>query len=625
MRQVSRTAPAVGVLLVLAVAAVGHAAAVAIDDFEAGVSGWTLNDGLVAKLGRATLPSVYAVSPGAPESPGKQAGLIEFAAGQGTWASVTRTVSGEAWVAAGSTGLSLRLRGDGSRRAVSLVLRSYVKTGAATTDTSYMRELLLAAADWQSLHIPFASFTAKDGTALDEPHLRAVKLLQFVKAGTWEPVRFTVDDLRAEAPAPSEPPSPPPAEALLIDFDGLDAVSRLRHGVCLGSDWERVLQEQVFAAQVKGALGALGRPTVRVRLSDFYLTGNLGLRSGDLTRTLAWIRSAGGEPLLCLDAPPAAKGVTREAGWRDFGGFCANLATQRRAEAGTRYYEIGSEPLLSGQFGAIEAATDAYNALAAQILLADPQAKVGGLGFESPWDEQLTYFIQHARSLSFLSFHFYGAHTPVAADGEVFEAACRAEARDLPHQLAPRQVRDLLDARPGERVELWITECALSSAREPNGDSRDPRLRTHYGAAWATAFSLAIAADVDRVLWFKAYGNGWGLLNEDGSRTPALQALALLTRTLPPGATVGSPTQFGKPLFVLPIVGKDARSVVVAHTAKASTLPLSLRGTPAPQPLRLRQVDPSATSGFIPLTPAATQRLVLTGPGMAVMEVGAVK
>ncbi len=614
------TSAAIGALAItLGVSA--QPAQVLVDDFEGGIGGWTLNDGLAAKLGKATLPSIFAVSPGAPDSRGAQAALVEFTAGQGTWASVSKAVSGEAWLAGGCTGLALRLRGDGSRRSVSLVLRSYAKTGTTTTDTSYVKELWLSTATWQNLYLPFASFRTKEGTPIDEDHLRAVKLLQFVKTGTWEAVRFTVDDLRAEAAAAPQPPAPA-AEALLVDFDGLERTNRLSHGVCLGSGWARVLQEELFAAQVKGALGALGRPTVRVKLSDFYLPGHLGLRSGELYRALAWVRSAGGEPLLCLDAPLAARGVTPEAGWRDFGAFCADIASHRRAEAGTRAYEIGSEPLLSGQFRTIEAATDAYNALAAQILLADPLAAVGGMGFASPWDEQLAYFVRNARSLSFLSFHFYGAHTPVAGDDDLFEAACRAEARDLPHQLTPTQVRELLDTRPGSRVELWITECALSSAREASGESRDPRLRNHYGAAWATAFSLAAAADVDRVLWFKAYGNGWGLLNDDGSSTPALQALTQLTRALPPGAGMGSPTHFGRSLFVLPASAKGERYVIVANAATSATVTLSLSGTPAVQPTRLRRVDPATSTGFVPLTPSATQKLALTGPGMAVLEAG---
>ncbi|MBM3498810.1 MAG: hypothetical protein FJX74_09075 [Armatimonadetes bacterium] len=597
-------------------------AAVLIDDFEAGVGGWALNDASAERLGKASLPSIYAVSPGAPESAGKQAALMEFAAGQGTWASISRKVSGEAWLSGGCTGLALRLRGDGSRRSLNLVLRSYVKAGETTTDTSFLKEVWLTTPGWQGLYIPFSAFKTREGVPLDEERLRGVKLLQFVKTGTWEAVRFTVDDVRAEAATRVEP-TPPTPEALLLDFDGLSGTSRLRHGVCLGSGWDRVLKEQTFGAQVKGALAALGRPTVRVKLSDFYLPGNLGLRSSDLHRTLSWIRSAGGEPLLCLDVPLAAKGATPETGWRDFGAFCSDLAALRKKEPGARVYEIGNEPLVSGQFRTIEAATDAYNALAAQMLLIDPEAQIGGMGFASPWDEHLDYFIRNARSLSFLSFHFYGAHAPVAGDEDLFEAACRAEARDLPHQLTPAQVRALLDARPGRRAELWITECALNSAREPNGQARDPRLQTPYAAAWVTAFSLACAGDVDRVLWFKAYGNGWGLLADDGSSTPAMQTLAQLAGALPVGAGIGLATHFGKPLFVLPAAAGPARHVIVAHAGGSSTLTLRLTGSPSPQPTRLRRVDATSTGGFVPLTPSTTQKLPLTGPGMAVMDVAA--
>ncbi|MBM3472191.1 MAG: hypothetical protein FJX75_02820 [Armatimonadetes bacterium] len=614
-----RTAAAIG-LLGLAWGAATQPVPPVVDDFEAGVGGWTVNDGLAPKLGKATLPQVYSISPGAPETKGKRAALIEFAAGESTWASVTKSVSGAAWVDHGCTGLALWLRGDGSRRSVSLVLRSYLKFGETVTDTSYAKEIALTTPGWTKLHTPFPAFKDKQGQPIDEAHLRAVKLLQFVKTGTWEPLRFTVDDVEAETVAPPQPPAVP-AEALLVDFSGLDRLSRLRQGVCLGSGWAAVLHDEAFAAKVKGALAACGRPMVRVKLSDFFLPGNLGLRSGELHQTLGWIRSAGGDPLLCLDAPLTAKGVTPEAGWRNFGAFCAEIAARRRSEPGARIYEIGCEPVESGQFRTVEAATEAYNALAAQVLLVDPAAEVGGMGFASPWDEYLRYFIANARTLKFVSFHFYGAHTPVATDEDLFEAACRAEARDLPHQLTPRQVRELLDARPGARPELWITECALSSARESNGDARDPRIRSHFAAAWTTALSLAVAADVDRVLWFKAYGNGWGLLNDDGTSMPAMQALSLLSRALPVGCGIGSPTNFGKPLFILASETKDARYVIIANAAKSSALNLHLSGTPPVQPTRLRRLDPTVTSPtFIPLAPASIEKLTLSGPGVAMLE-----
>jgi hypothetical protein len=382
-----------------------------------------------------------------------------------------------------------------------------------------------------------------------------------------------------------------------------------------------LLTDEVFSVKVKGALAVLGRPTIRVRLSDFYLPGGLGLRTSDLDRILAWIRSAGGAPLVCLDQPLVTTGVKPEEGWRRFGAFCAEVAKRRRSEPGPHDYEIGSEWSSSGQFSTIEAATEAYNALAAQVLLADPGARVGGLGFASAWEEELRYFAEHARTLDFLTYHFYGAHAPVASDEDLFDAACRAEARDLPNQLTAAQVRDLLDQRPGRRVELWITECALNSARAASGEARDPRIRGHYGAAWAAAVSLATAASVDRVLWFKVYGSGWGLLSEEGTPTPAFQALSLLQRALPTGAAVGTPTRCGKPVFLAATATKDGRFVLLAHAARSSVAELALSGTPAIAPTRLRHLYPSAPSVVShPLTPSPEQRLTLVGPGVAVLE-----
>jgi len=595
--------------------------AVSIDDFESGVGAWSLNDGLAPKLGKATVPQIYPVTAGAPESKGKEAALVEFSEAQGTWASVSKAVSGEAWFGHGCSGIAIWLRGDGGRHTITLVLRSYLKVGDQVTDVSYKKEVALTTAGWFGLRAPFSSFKDDAGNAIDQSHLRAVKLFQLVKAGSWETVRFTVDDIRAE---PLPPPQQPEAssEALLLDFDGLDRTSRLQPGICLGGGWAKPLQDEAFGARLKAALISLGRPLVKVKLSDFYLPGGIGLRSTDLDRVLALVRSAGCDPLLCLDKPPSTQGITPPNGWRDFGAFCASIAASRRAEPGARLYEIGSEPLEAGQFKTIEAATEAYNALAAQILLVDPEAEVGGMGFASPWDEHLSYFVEHARALRFLSFHFQGAHSAAASDEGLFEVACRGKAGDLPHQLTFPQVREMLDARPGPRVGMWITECALSSAREANGDARDPRIRTYYGAAWVTALSLAAAPHVDRIFWFKAFGNGWGLLNDDGTPAPAFQALTLLARGLPTGALMSTPTHYGKPLFVAPAATKDGRFVLIANGATSSVLDLQLSGTPKVEPARIRRVDPAVTEqlGFNPLAPSLTLRLTLAGPGSALIE-----
>ncbi len=600
-------------------AAQTQSASVLIADFESGVRGWRTNDGLAGERGEPTIAEIYGVSPGAPDG-GTQAALIEFDAGQRTWASVTASVDGSAWAAQGCTGISLWLRGDGGRHEVDLVLRSYVKVGETTVDTSYIRTVSLTSAEWFNLGTPFASFRNDQGEPIDEKHLGAVKLFQFVKTGSWQALRFTVDQIRAEKlPAPSE--QEPAASGRVLDFDAGGRECRLQQGVCFGSQAMEQLGDARFAARVKSSLALLGRCVVRVRLSDFYLRDMEQANTVGLQTALSWIRSCGCDPLLCFDHPLPVSGVSPEKGWRDFGTLCARLAGLRRTEPGVHYYEIGSEPLLAGHFRTVEAATGAYNALAAQIMLADPRGRVGGMGFASPWDENLRYFTEHARTLHFLSFHFHGAHSPVAGDEELFDVACRGKSEDLPHQVGPASIRAMVDERRGAEVEVWITECALNSAREANGRARDKRIQTHYGAAWLGAFSLAIAPYVDRVLWFKAFGHGWGLLTDEGEATPAFAAAVLMSRASPAGATIGQPIRIGMRAVVAPVSTSSGRYTVVAHAAPSSSVELHLRGTPPVQPVRIRRIDPASPSaGFEPMAPSPTQRLTLSGPGLAVIE-----
>ena len=597
-----------------------QAVSVPIADFEAGVRDWGTNDDLVGQFGKSTIAEIYAVAPGAPDGGGSQAALVEFDAGQKTWASVTVPVKGSVWADKGCTGISLWLRGDGGRHQIDLVLRSYLKVGDTATDTSYVKTVSLTSADWFNLGAPFASFRNDEGQPIDDTHLRAVKLLQFVKTGSWRPLRFTVDQIRAERlPAPSQ--GQPAVGACLVDFDAGGRECLLQLGVCLGSDAMPRLRDQRFAARVKSSLALLGRCVVRVRLSDFYLYELEQLNSVELQNALSWIRSCGCEPLLCLDKPLPLSGVSPEKGWRDFGTLCARLAGLRRTEPGVHYYEIGSEPLLAGHFRTIQAATGAYNALAAQILLADPRGQVGGMGFASPWDERLRYFTENARTLSFLSFHFHGAHSPVAGDEELFDGACRGEAGDLPHQIAPAGIRKMVEERRGSATQIWITECALNSAREANGRARDKRIGTHYGAAWLGAFSLSVAPYVDRVLWFKVFGHGWGLLTDEGEATPAFHAAALLSRFAPAGATIGEPIRASRTALIAAVSNPTGRYVVVASGSPAASVELHLRGTPPVQPVRIRRVDPASPMPvFEPMAPSAVQRLALAGPSIAVIE-----
>ena len=174
-----------------------RAPAVLIDNFETGTSKWRSNDALAVDRARSTIAAIYAVAGDAPDG-GAQAALIEFTAGRNTWASVTTSVDGSTWVDNSCSGLAMWIRGDGPRRRIDLVLRAYTKDAdGRAVDTSYTKTVSVSSDEWHALRVPFGAFKAKNGPALDTTALPDVKLLQFVKTGTWQPLRLTVDDFRA--------------------------------------------------------------------------------------------------------------------------------------------------------------------------------------------------------------------------------------------------------------------------------------------------------------------------------------------------------------------------------------------------------------------------------------------
>jgi len=209
----------------------------------------------------------------------------------------------------------------------------------------------------------------------------------------------------------------------------------------------------------------------------------------------------------------------------------------------------------------------------------------------------------------------------VAGDDSLFRVAASGRCEDLPHQLSFAEIRDLLRRRPGPEPQLWVTECALNSAREATGQARDARLRSTSGAAWMTALALSVAPYVDHLLWFKAFGHGWGLSNDDGTPGPGFYAAQLLARFAPAGATVGDTMLAGNNTLLAPVSTPSGRYVVIANSARSASLEVELRGTPPLPPVRLRRFDPTTPApAFEPLSASSRQKLALTGPGLAIIE-----
>jgi len=546
----------------------GQPVALLVENFEAGMGQWRTNDGLAVGNGRPTLATIESATPGAPGKGGAQGGLIKFLPGARTWASASLPVNGAAWAAADCDRLSFQLRGDGSANALSVVLRSYTGTGRQT-DTSYAHPLSLADTAWKPVVLLFDDFRTRAGEPLDRNHeaLAGIRLLQFVETGTWPAQRLMVDDLRVENAAHAALEAGQavgPVVPLEVNLGRLVGASRLQSGLCLGSNYEPILSAKATSSALQAALGALGPCPVRVRLADFT---DRRQKTTDLVRlgqALDWIRAAGCTPVVCLDRPPPGAGADPAAAWQSFGALAALIAEQQSAAEGRRIYEIGDEPLQDSLEGSIEEVTGRYNEIAAQVLLADPEAEVGGPGFASCVRSQLTYFLRHARQLSFLSVHFRGTHNPATRGEALFGTAFSTVAADLGDEVPLTELRAMVGALRTDEPQVWVTELALNSSREPAGQARDGRIQTHYGAAWLAALAGTAATSVDELLWFKLVGQGWGLVDEAGGAFPAYYATRLLGQALPAGAQLTAAVR-SEAWSATGLVHEQARSVLLVR------------------------------------------------------------
>lgn len=609
---------------VFCLSAPAGAVSIVLDDFEAGVGAWRTNDAAAAGARPSEIVTIYTIGRRT-EGGTEQAALIEFAAAQRTWASVSLPISGPTWAEIGVGQIALWLRGDGSDNTVDFTIRSRV--GEERRDVSYVYPLALDSREWQRRAIRLFAFKDAEGRTPDAEAIRNAYLLQFVKTGSWPTLSLSVDEIVAEpipgAPAasPQPPRSGPEALSVRVDFGATVGPVLAQLGVNLGSDLRPALDDPAASVALSRVLKDLTPCVVRLRLSDFYdpHTGDYDLTR--LSRAITWVNDTGARPLVCLNpariTPPGG-----EPRWdAGFAAAALRLVALRRGGPYLRYYELFDAPLLTGQFATVSELVAAYNDLAARVLVADPEARVGGPGLASAGDENVRGFLEGADTLHFLSLQLFGAHNPLADEAALFEAACAGRTSDLPGQLSLTEVRHLARTLRRPAPEIFVTTMAMNSARRPGGEAADGRLTTPFGAAWLAAAVLGSSASADKLLHFKLFGDGWGMVDRRGERGPLAIAGWLLRTYAPRGSTLSALLRPTDDLLMAAVWTPTARNLFVVYSGRdPRAVVVDAWGIGSPVLVRERRLTSAGELVMTDLPNSAAQSIDFEGPGVSVIQ-----
>lgn len=600
-------------VLAVATASVRGDEITTIDSFEEGVGAWRVTDGETPAGHAARLAGIYAVKPAAPGG-GQQAALVEFLAARNSWARVAIEVNGQSWHDKGHDRLAFHLKGDGSTEKVRTAL--FVHPPGAEQPVSYSSEIDISDTEWTRVTIRFFGFTDDFGRPLPVEQVRYIKALVFEKTGTWSACSFNIDMLQAITGH-----DPPPPEAFIptvgVDFNKNVAPMLVQPGFTAGFGTLKLIDNPALADEAANLARQLAPCVGRIPLGGFRnpQTGHYDIAG--VLRLTEWLGAAGIRPMVTL-TPPGVSSSPRAR--TQFLEAALMLAELRRSEP-VRYYELFSQPMQKEEFASIAEFNKAYNGLAEEILQRDPQALIGGPGFASAWRGHLEGFVPTATPLTFLSYHLYGAHNPVASDHSLAIAAPTGVTSDLPEQITPQQVLRLARSNP-RRPEVFVTEAALNSALTPDGQSADPRTNGMPGAAWFAATAMAHGPFTDKLLYADFFGRGRGMVDENGKPTPVFHAAWLMKTYAPRGSTITGTVRPTPMTIVMAAATRTARNVLIAHCGtEPITLSLQAAGVGELKGVRERRLDGSTPDiQFIDLKKETMQKVELTGPTVTVIQ-----
>jgi hypothetical protein len=540
-----------------------------LDDFEQGVGKWLLNDHTKTTTGQVNLSEIASSPAGAPEGGGKRGATMTFKRSGEGWATVSLPVDGKKWKALRADRLSFWLRGDGSDNNVELMLRAVTPATAteAAQEMKFGVTLPLNNPQWHKLVLPLRQFQS-EGIAVSDK-LEQVYLLQFLKRTKWDSLFFTVDQMQVEgvgSPTPNVTITPRPPMVgkrtnVTVDFSKTMGALLLTISANFEGDEAR-LSESGF----RDSLRNFGARFVRVNVAKFVKVDNQGDTSSwdfsALDRVVSALRDAAIEPFICLSPHPDWK-LTEE----QFLTLCSDVVERvnANAERKVNYWEILDEPTFGSNAISIEQATNLFNQARQRIKEKDASLKVGGIALASAWQPHLAYFLRHAEGVDFLSFYFYGTHNGVTTDAELFAAARRTVAGDVPNQISFSELRRTLTQMKLSNLPVFITECNLNSLRTTEGESRDKRLMSPISAPWWMSLLKSADLHVNHVTIFNAGHESWGMLDTQGRAYPAYYALWLYSKFFPAGSALVSAQSDNSNVLTLSVNTATAHNLMLVN------------------------------------------------------------
>jgi len=593
---------------------------VVVADFEDGVGEWRAVDDTTVRGSHARKCSINSSQQAAPNS-GKQSARVDFTAAKSGWARVSMPVDGARWAEAGCSKLSFWLRGDGSGESIRIALR--VRTGETEEgQETYTVPIKLSGTEWERYGLKFFGFRTADGALLPAYLIKNVDELQLAKSGSWKAFSLRIDGIAAEAEA--EDIGAQSGNEVRPDFSKPTVPLRAQIGLDLGAPPTAIDDPAPGVAQgVYAAVSDLAPTVVRVKLGD-YLDEDAQRYDLDMFRKhLEWIQLANCKPLICLDLPRVGKDTAlRKKLYAAFLDSMARIVAEGKGGVG-RYYELFDNPMGSGVFDSIEHMCDSYNKIVELIVATDPGARVGGPGFSAASREELEGFLKGAKTVHFVSFHFHGTHNPLTGTETLFRAACDTRPADTVGQLTFQQAKQLVaQLRPRGTPEVFVTEFAMTTAADEGGQCRDERVTGAFGGAWAAAAVLYGSPFVDKMVFHKISGGGWGMVSDAGQPETVYWALWLMKNYAARGAGRQQLFRIDEQTVAATIKTRTAYNVVICY---AGSDPMELRIRPMNAPKLkmvrdryIRDVDAQWMGTMRPTT--ADQTVQLDAPGVFVLQ-----
>jgi hypothetical protein len=599
-------------------------AAILLDDFEDGVAAWETNDSTVTGTGHiASLCGIYAAS-STTQVPGQRAAMIDFAPAKDAWASVSLPVNGKQWVENQAGQLSLWLNGITDNRVVQVRLRARVPVaGGGGEERIYSQNLHISVGPWQHVTLRFFGFRSQDGTALDEETVAHIFMLQFVKTGTWDRVRFHVDQIEvqpADYGGRKGPPDQLP-ETIVVDFSE-------ELGRCLGQvGFNVAANSPAFAGdtEVRARITSLTAdltPCVgRLRLGDFYTPQARSFDIAGLNRNVNWLLARGVRPLICLDLPEergqpgVAAGHEAVARLRT---VSTKLAELRRGTEMAPYYELYDAPM-ERQFAEVSELANEYNRFAAALREADSSARIGGPGFVPADSWHIKEFLAGARPLYFLSYALRIEGPTSASDRGVFDAALHGR-HSGSDELRYEDLAALLDTvKPSP--ELFITDWGVNASATATSEAIVRKEAAE--ATFLAASALGASRYADKLLWTRLADDSSGLLDTQGQPRPAYWAAWLLSKYAPRGASFRGIIRCSPDVVIAAVSTRYAANLFIVNAADhLTTVRVKVTGIPEPMTVRERKLDlgEANTVQHYNLSLSTTQQIKFQGPGVSVVQ-----